>query len=41
MIFRETLKLLKNYTNSNWTKNQDIKQFIFEYIFNVNNEIIN
>jgi hypothetical protein len=41
LIFREALKSLKNYTNSNWTKDQDIKRFIFEYIFNVNNEIIN
>jgi phosphoribosylanthranilate isomerase len=41
LIFRETLKFLKNYTHSNWTKNQNIKQFIFEYAFNVNNDVIN
>jgi phosphoribosylanthranilate isomerase len=41
LIFRETLKFLKNYTNSNWAENQNIKRFIFEYAFNVNNEIIN
>jgi hypothetical protein len=41
LIFREALKSLKNYTNSNWTKNQNIKRFIFEYAFNVSNEIIN
>jgi hypothetical protein len=41
LMFRETLKSLKNYTNSNWTKNQDIKRLISEYAFNVNSEIIN
>jgi hypothetical protein len=41
LIFRETSKFLKNYTNSNWTKNQNIKRFIFEYAFNVSNDVIN
>jgi hypothetical protein len=41
LMFRETLKLLKNYTNSNWAKNQDIRRSISEYAFNVNSEIIN
>jgi hypothetical protein len=41
LIFREALKSLKNYTNSNWTKNQDIRRFIFEYVFNVNSDVIN
>jgi hypothetical protein len=41
LIFRETLKFLKNYTNSNWTKDQDIRRFIFEYAFNVNSDVIN
>jgi histone deacetylase 1/2 len=40
-MFRETLKSLKNYTNSNWTEDQNIRQLISEYAFNVNNEIIN
>jgi hypothetical protein len=41
LIFRETLKFLKDYTNSNWAKDQDIKRFIFEYVFNVSSEVIN
>jgi hypothetical protein len=41
LIFRETLKFLKNYTNSNWTEDQNIKRFIFEYDFNVNSDVIN
>jgi hypothetical protein len=41
LIFRETLKSLKNYTNSNWAKNQDIRRFIFEYAFNASNDVIN
>jgi hypothetical protein len=28
LTFRETLKFLKNYTNSNWTENQNIKRSI-------------
>jgi hypothetical protein len=41
LMFRETLKFLKNYTNLNWAKNQKIKLLISKYAFNVNNEIIN
>jgi hypothetical protein len=41
LMFREALKFLKNYTNSNWAKDQDIRRSISEYVFNVNNEIIN
>jgi hypothetical protein len=41
LMFRETLKSLKNYTNSNWTKNQDIKSSISEYVLNVDNDVIN
>jgi hypothetical protein len=41
LMFRETIKLLKNYTISNWTENQDIKRSISEYTLNVNSEIIN
>ncbi len=41
MTFRETLKSLKEYTNSDWAKNQNTKRFTFDYVFNVNNEIIN
>jgi hypothetical protein len=41
LTFRETLKFLKNYTNSNWAKDQDIKRSISKYAFNVDNEIIN
>jgi hypothetical protein len=40
LMFRETLKFLEDYTNSNWTKNQDIRRSISEYAFNVNSEII-
>jgi hypothetical protein len=41
LMFREILKFLKNYTNSNWTKNQDIKRLISKYVFNVDNDVIN
>jgi hypothetical protein len=41
LMFREALKFLKNYTNSNWTKNQDIRRSISKYAFNVDNDVIN
>jgi hypothetical protein len=41
LMFREALKSLKNYTNSNWAKDQNIKRSISEYAFNVNSEVIN
>jgi hypothetical protein len=41
LIFRERLRRLKDYTNSNWADNKDIRWFIFEYVFNVSNEVIN
>jgi hypothetical protein len=41
LMFREALKFLKNYIDSNWTKNQDIKRSISEYAFNVDNDVIN
>jgi hypothetical protein len=41
LMFREALKLLKSYTNSNWTENQDIKRSISEYAFNVDSDVIN
>jgi hypothetical protein len=41
LMFREILKFLKNYTNSNWAENQDIKRLISKYAFNVNNDVIN
>ncbi len=40
LIFRERLRRLKDYTNSNWADDQDIRRFIFEYVFNVSSEII-
>ncbi len=40
-MFREALKLLKNYTNSNWTEDQDIRRSISKYAFNVNSDVIN
>jgi hypothetical protein len=40
LMFREALKSLKDYTNSNWTENQNIRRSISEYTFNVNSEII-
>jgi hypothetical protein len=40
LIFRETLKSLKSYTNSNWAEDQNIKRFIFEYVFNVSSDVI-
>jgi hypothetical protein len=41
LMFRETLKSLKNYTNSNWAENQNIKRLISKYAFNVDNDVIN
>jgi hypothetical protein len=41
LMFREALKFLKSYTNSNWAKNQDIRQSISEYAFNVDSDVIN
>ncbi len=41
LIFREEFKFLKNYTNSNWANDQNIRRFIFEYVFNVNSEMVN
>jgi hypothetical protein len=41
LMFRETLKSLKSYTNSNWIEDQDIKRSISEYAFNVDNDVIN
>jgi hypothetical protein len=40
LMFREILKSLKSYTNSNWAKDQDIRRSISEYAFNVNSEVI-
>jgi hypothetical protein len=40
LMFRETFKSLKNYTNSDWVKDQDIRQLISKYAFNVDNDII-
>jgi hypothetical protein len=39
-MFRETLKSLKNYTNSNWAENQDIRQSTSEYAFHVDSDVI-
>jgi hypothetical protein len=41
LIFRETLKSLNDYTNSNWAEDQNIKRSTSEYAFNVNSEVIN
>ncbi len=41
LMFREALKFLKNYTNSNWAKDQDIRRSISEYAFNVDSDVIN
>jgi hypothetical protein len=40
LMFREALKSLKDYTNSNWAEDQNIRRSISKYAFNVNNEII-
>jgi hypothetical protein len=40
LIFREALKFLNDYTNSNWAEDQNIRRSISEYAFNVNSEII-
>jgi hypothetical protein len=41
LMFREALKSLKSYTNSNWIEDQDIRRLISEYVFNVDNDVIN
>jgi hypothetical protein len=41
LMFRETLKSLKIYANSNWAENQNIKRSISKYAFNVDNDVIN
>jgi hypothetical protein len=40
LMFREALKFLKNYTNSNWAEDQDIRRSISKYAFNVDNDVI-
>jgi hypothetical protein len=40
LMFREALKLLESYTNSNWAEDQDIRRSISEYAFNVDNDVI-
>ncbi len=41
LTFREALKFLESYTNSNWAKNQDIRRSTSEYVFNVSSDVIN
>jgi hypothetical protein len=41
LMFREALKFLKSYTNSDWTEDHNIKRLISEYAFNVDNDVIN
>jgi hypothetical protein len=41
LMFREALKSLKNYTNSNWAEDQNIKRSISKYAFNVDSDVIN
>jgi hypothetical protein len=41
LIFRERFRRLKDYMNSDWAENQNIKRFTSDYAFNVDNEIIN
>ncbi len=40
LMFREALRSLEDYTNSNWTEDQNIRRSISEYAFNVDSEII-
>ncbi len=40
LMFREALKLLKSYTDSNWAEDQDIRRSISEYAFNVDSDVI-
>jgi hypothetical protein len=40
LIFREALKSLENYTNSDWAEDQDIKRSTSEYVFNVSSDVI-
>ncbi len=40
LMFREALKSLEDYTNSNWADDQNIRRSISEYAFNVDSEVI-
>ncbi len=40
LMFREALKSLESYTNSNWAEDQDIRRSISEYAFNVDSGVI-
>jgi hypothetical protein len=40
LMFREKLKSLEDYTDSNWAEDQDIKRSISEYAFNVDSDVI-
>jgi hypothetical protein len=41
LMFQESLKRLKEYTNFDWIDDQNIKRLISTYVFNINKKIIN
>ncbi len=40
LMFREALKPLEGYTDSDWAEDQDIRRLISEYAFNVDSDVI-
>jgi hypothetical protein len=40
LTFREALKSLENYTNSDWAEDQNIKRSTSKYVFNVSSDVI-
>jgi hypothetical protein len=40
LTFREALKFLENYTNSDWAEDQHIRRSTSEYVFNVSSDVI-
>ena len=40
-IFSEAFKFLAEYSDVDWKENRDTRRFMFKYVFNVKNEVIN
>ena len=40
LVYKDSLKNLFDYINFNWIKNST-RRFIFDYLFNLNNNVIN
>ena len=40
LLFTNSLKFFVDYIDANWTDDKNIRRFIFDYVFNFDNEII-